>query len=220
MNALAPPLTRHLMLDLDEIDVREGHRPVDMEAVRRLAKSIEDIGLQYPITAVAKGQRFALVAGLHRLEASRVLGEERIPATIVKLSDIDARLWEISENLHRAELTVTQRAEYVDLAKQKRESEKAAQLAQADPRYEKRATAPRRGILAFLATKCAARRQYSRIFRQPPAEADMQRHFQVSPPSVHQTVLTLERAGLIRRTPGVARSIEILVEPEDLPVLR
>ena len=44
---------------------------------------------------------------------------------------------------------------------------------------------------------------YSRIFRQPPAEADMQRHFQVSPPSVHQMVLTLERAGLIRRTPGV-----------------
>jgi DNA-binding MarR family transcriptional regulator len=61
---------------------------------------------------------------------------------------------------------------------------------------------------------------YSRIFRQPPAEADMQRHFQVSPPSVHQMVLTLERAGLIRRTPGVARSIELLVEPEDLPVLR
>ena len=61
---------------------------------------------------------------------------------------------------------------------------------------------------------------YGRIFRQPPAEADMQRHFQVSPPSVHQMVLTLERAGLIRRTPGVARSIELLVEPKDLPVLR
>jgi hypothetical protein len=61
---------------------------------------------------------------------------------------------------------------------------------------------------------------YSRIFRQPPAEADMQRHFQVSPPSVHQMVLTLERAGLIRRTAGVARSIELLVKPEDLPVLR
>jgi hypothetical protein len=33
-------------------------------------------------------------------------------------------------------------------------------------------------------------------------------------------VLTLERAGPIRWTPGIARSIEILVEPEDLPVLR
>jgi Mn-dependent DtxR family transcriptional regulator len=61
---------------------------------------------------------------------------------------------------------------------------------------------------------------YNRIFRQPPAEAAMQRHFQVSPPSVHQMVLTLERARLIRRTPGVARSIELLVEPKDLPVLR
>jgi Mn-dependent DtxR family transcriptional regulator len=61
---------------------------------------------------------------------------------------------------------------------------------------------------------------YSRIFRRPPAEADMQRHFQVTPPSVHQMVLTLERAGLIRRTPGAARSIELLVEPEHLPILR
>src|SRR5712672_231778 len=45
---------------------------------------------------------------------------------------------------------------------------------------------------------------YSRMFRRPPAEADMQRHFRVSPPSVHQMVLTIERAGFIRRQPGVA----------------
>ena len=61
---------------------------------------------------------------------------------------------------------------------------------------------------------------YSRIFRRPPAEADMQRHFEVSPPSVHQMVLTLERAGLIRRQPRVARSIELLVAPESLPILK
>ncbi len=48
----------------------------------------------------------------------------------------------------------------------------------------------------------------------------MQRHFQVTPPSVHQMVLTLERAGLILRQPGVARSIEVLIAPEDLPILR
>ena len=61
---------------------------------------------------------------------------------------------------------------------------------------------------------------YTRVHGRPPAEADMQRHFRVSPPSVHQMVLTLERAGLIRRKPGLARSIEVLVEPEHLPVLR
>jgi Mn-dependent DtxR family transcriptional regulator len=61
---------------------------------------------------------------------------------------------------------------------------------------------------------------YTRVNGRPPAQADLQRHFQVSPPSVHQMVLTLERAGLIRRQPGMARSIELLVVPEVLPVLR
>jgi DNA-binding MarR family transcriptional regulator len=60
---------------------------------------------------------------------------------------------------------------------------------------------------------------YAHIFRQAPAEADMQRHFRVTPPSVHQMVLGLERGGLITRQPGVARSITTLVPPQDLPIL-
>ena len=60
---------------------------------------------------------------------------------------------------------------------------------------------------------------YSHMFRRPPAETDMQRHFQVSPPSVHQMIVTLERSGLIQRQPGVARSIQVLVAPKDLPIL-
>src|SRR5258708_3009246 len=66
--------------------------------------------------------------------------------------------------------------------------------------------------LAFIYT-------YSHMFRRPPAEADMHRPFQVSPPSVHQMLVTLERNGLIRRQPGVARSIQILVPPQHLPIL-
>ena len=38
---------------------------------------------------------------------------------------------------------------------------------------------------------------YTRLQRRPPAETDMQEYFRVSPPSVHQMVLTLERAGLL-----------------------
>ena len=66
--------------------------------------------------------------------------------------------------------------------------------------------------LAFIHT-------YSYMFGQPPAEADIQRHFRVSPPSVHQMIVTLERNGFIRRQPGIPRSIEILVPPESLPIL-
>jgi hypothetical protein len=58
------------------------------------------------------------------------------------------------------------------------------------------------------------------IFGRPPAEADMQRHFRVTPPPVHQMVVTLESRGLIRRRPGVARSIELLVSPDTLLALQ
>ncbi|MPZ31040.1 MAG: SOS response transcriptional repressor [Rhodospirillales bacterium] len=60
---------------------------------------------------------------------------------------------------------------------------------------------------------------YAHMFRRAPAEADMQRHFGVTPPSVHQMVVGLERDGLISRQPGVARSINILIPSEDLPIL-
>jgi len=61
---------------------------------------------------------------------------------------------------------------------------------------------------------------YTLVIGRPPAEADLQRFFQVTPPSVHQMVITLERNGLIRRRPGIARSIEVLVDPQALPPLR
>ena len=60
---------------------------------------------------------------------------------------------------------------------------------------------------------------YMRLHRRSPAETDMQEYFRVSPPSVHQMVLTLERAGFIRRQPRTARSIELLVDPNQLPDL-
>ena len=61
---------------------------------------------------------------------------------------------------------------------------------------------------------------YTQLHGCSPAQADIQRHFKVSPPSVHQMVLTLERRGLLRRIPGQARSLEVLVASEELPPLR
>jgi LexA DNA binding domain len=60
---------------------------------------------------------------------------------------------------------------------------------------------------------------YTRLHRRPPAEADMQQYFRVSPPSVHQMMLTLEREGFIRRQPRAPRSIEVLVDPKHQPEL-
>jgi len=61
--------------------------------------------------------------------------------------------------------------------------------------------------------------QYAVLHGCAPAEADMQRFFAVTPPTVHQMILTLERRGFIRREPGVARSITLIIASESLPAL-
>jgi len=61
---------------------------------------------------------------------------------------------------------------------------------------------------------------YTKLNGRAPAEADMERYFRVTPPSVHQMVLTLETGGLIERTPGLGRSIRLLIPREELPDLK
>ena len=62
--------------------------------------------------------------------------------------------------------------------------------------------------------------QYVKVNGRSPAESDIQRYFGVSPPTVHQMVVKLESLGLITRRPGVARSIEVLASPDDIPALK
>jgi repressor LexA len=60
---------------------------------------------------------------------------------------------------------------------------------------------------------------YALLHRRPPAEADMERYFGVTPPSVHRMVVELERRGLIRRIPRQARSIALCIPAEEIPPL-
>ena len=60
---------------------------------------------------------------------------------------------------------------------------------------------------------------YTMLNRRAPAEADFQRYFEVTPPSVHNMILTLERRRLITRTPGRSRSIEVAVPTGQIPPL-
>jgi SOS-response transcriptional repressor LexA len=72
---------------------------------------------------------------------------------------------------------------------------------------------PKQGqYLAFI-------HRYTQVNGQPPAEADIQRYFRVSPPTVHQMILNLEAKGLLARTPGKPRSLRVLVESGKLPEL-
>lgn len=89
-------------------------REVDPKTVRYLAASIKDVGLQHPITVRKVGDDVHLVAGRHRLEAVKATGAQTIQAHVVRWSKDRARMWEISENLHRAELSKIERADQIE----------------------------------------------------------------------------------------------------------
>jgi DNA-binding MarR family transcriptional regulator len=61
---------------------------------------------------------------------------------------------------------------------------------------------------------------YALVNGRPPAEADMQRFFAVTPPSVHSMIKELERRGLITRVPRQPRSIAVSLAEDELPRLR
>jgi hypothetical protein len=100
-----------LSIMIDDIAVNDGRRDVNAASVKRLADSIEQVGLRHPITVRRKGDGYILIAGRHRLEACKKLGREHIPASIVTMTSDEARLWEIAENLHRSDLTKLERDE-------------------------------------------------------------------------------------------------------------
>ena len=60
---------------------------------------------------------------------------------------------------------------------------------------------------------------YSKIHGRPPAEADMQRFFKTTPPTVHQMVVTLVRRALIFRVSEQPRTIRVLLPRAELPDL-
>ena len=89
-------------------------RPIDQQAVDRLAKSMGEIGLLTPITVCLNGEADPiLVAGAHRVMAAQKLGWDKIDAFVMEGDEIDRKMVEIAENLHRLDLKPTERAEHI-----------------------------------------------------------------------------------------------------------
>ena len=130
MNAFVRP-AKHVFIPIDEIDLSHTIRPYNAAVVSELAQSIRAIGLQTPLTCIVRDGQHVLVSGRNRLEALRIIGCEQAPVRIVDFDDVDAELWRLSENLHRAELTKLeydkQVVRYAELLKAKQAGETAAQ---------------------------------------------------------------------------------------------
>jgi ParB/RepB/Spo0J family partition protein len=98
---------------IKDIAIAEGRRELNAESVTKMAESIERLGLRHPITVRRRNGAYMLVAGRHRIEACKRLGLDDISASIATMTEEESRLWEIAENLHRAELTKLERDENI-----------------------------------------------------------------------------------------------------------
>lgn len=105
-------------IPISVIVIPENRRTLSEDGVVRLMESIGRIGLQTPptvrVSLVAGEELPVIVAGAHRLEACRRLGWSEIPVMVMEGDEADARLWEIAENLHRADLSPVERAEHIE----------------------------------------------------------------------------------------------------------
>ncbi|WP_208441997.1 ParB/RepB/Spo0J family partition protein [Bartonella raoultii] len=110
-------MARFQEIALDLIVVPERIRPVDDEHAKALAQSMAREGLMNPITVRhtpnAKEGHYTLIAGAHRLRAAELLGYSAIEAVVVQADKENAALLEVAENLFRNELSVIDRALFV-----------------------------------------------------------------------------------------------------------
>ena len=97
------------IIAIDKVTIGQNRRALKDQKVSELMQSIQTNGLLNPITL---DQNYALVAGLHRLTACKLLGFTEIECKVVHYdSDASARLAEIDENLIRNELEALERSE-------------------------------------------------------------------------------------------------------------
>lgn len=103
-------------IPVDHIHVVGSRRDVDPEIVTAIANSIKQVGLQNPITVAKREtlQGYRLIAGRHRLEAIKSLQMEHVECHVIEWQRRKRRLWEISENLHRADLSELERANQIN----------------------------------------------------------------------------------------------------------
>ena len=91
-----------MKVKISNIKINPGRRETEPKAIEELARSITAVGLMNPITL---DQNNTLIAGLHRLEAAKLMGWTEIECSIIGMSGLQAELAEIDENIVRTKLT-------------------------------------------------------------------------------------------------------------------
>ncbi len=110
------PADRVVLLAADRIEPNpfQPRLHVDPKELHSLAASIRSFGVIVPILVREDRDRYVLIAGQRRLAACKLLGMERVPALVRRMTQEAAVEAGFLENLHRAALKPVEEARVVD----------------------------------------------------------------------------------------------------------
>lgn len=98
-------VTEVRMVDIASVEVLNPRERND-KVFDEIVVNIKRVGLKKPITVTARqgpdgAERFLLVCGEGRMKAFKALGESRIPALVIDVSDEEAFIMSLAENIAR-----------------------------------------------------------------------------------------------------------------------
>jgi len=104
-----------MKINITDIEIGLRKRKLDEGKVKSIADSFGSVGQLNPITIARGGDfgKYYLIAGLHRLEAAKLLDWQAVDAIVFSGDTIEAELAEIDENLMRNDLTVLEQGEHL-----------------------------------------------------------------------------------------------------------
>lgn len=99
-----------LSIEIVEPNPDQPRTNFDENKLQELAHSIKDQGVLQPIVVRKKGDRYQIIAGERRWQASRIAGVKTIPATVIEANDSKALELALIENIQRDDLNPIEEA--------------------------------------------------------------------------------------------------------------
>jgi ParB/RepB/Spo0J family partition protein len=105
-------------IPLDTLYISPRNVRQDSGDLSELIASIRDMGILEPILVRQMGEMYEVIAGRRRLEAARIIGLKTIPASVLDVTDLQAIIVSLIENVQRKDLTLAERVETYQLLRQ------------------------------------------------------------------------------------------------------
>jgi ParB-like chromosome segregation protein Spo0J len=201
-------------LSFSEFEIGSPPLPLDQHVVEQLIASISEFGQKEPIAVRCLGDgRLQLLSGCHRIAALMNLGRKSASALIVSgLSDSEARIWQLVDNLHRKVLSVMDRAKH-DVELQQAVKQKVSQVARplGGPQPADKFHAKAAALLGTSADRMARSTKIARI--TPEAEAKIR---ELKLENNQAALLKIADAGTTTEF-QIAKAIELVQRPQKCP---